>query len=117
MDNTDTAKIIVSGAWPTATHTNAYGYSTTKTYLHDNNQNPGTKSVRFTPTLPQSGPYQVFGWWCAVAPVSGKVCASNVPIDILHSGGKSTVQVNQRLQGGQWVSLGVYKLCGGSFAH
>ena len=45
----------------------------------------------------------VFLWWAAK-----DNRASNVPVDITHAGGTTTVTVNQRINGSQWVWLGTY---------
>ncbi|MNG34179.1 Xanthan lyase precursor [compost metagenome] len=42
-------------------------------------------------------------WWAA-----NSNRASNVPVDITHAGGTSTVVVDQRTNGGVWNLLGTY---------
>ncbi|HEY9248636.1 MAG TPA: cellulase family glycosylhydrolase, partial [Rariglobus sp.] len=109
VDNTAAAGVVrlpSSADWPASTQ--YPGFHGTN-YLHDNNAAKGAKSVRFTPRLLSTGNYEVFARWSADANR-----ADNVPIDIVHSGGTSFVEVNQRTNGGQWVSLGVYPFDAGA---
>jgi hypothetical protein len=52
-------------------------------------------------TVPAAGQYEAFAWWS----VSSNR-ATNAPYTTQHRDGLSTVRVNQRQTGGQWVSLG-----------
>lgn len=106
MDNTDATGVTISGVWTSSTFTP--GYQGTD-YLHDDNAGKGAKSVRFAPAVSAAGSYEVFARW-----TSGSNRASNVPIDITHSTGVDYVQLDQRANGGQWVSLGVYIFAAGS---
>lgn len=100
MDNTDTSAVTLTGAWTTSTSTGGY-YGAD--YLHDANIDKGTKSIRFTPTVPTAGTYQVLARW-----TSGTNRATNVPIDITSAGGTDYVQVNQQVDNGRWIPLGSY---------
>lgn len=91
--------------WVT-TPTGFYG----KDYMHDGNAGKGTKWVKFSPTLFQAGNYEVFGWW----PMAATGNASNVPVEIVHTGGTANVTVNQQTTGGGWVSLGTYSFNAGA---
>lgn len=51
-------------------------------YLHDNNADKGSRSVRFTPDLPAAGIYEVFARW-----TSDAKRATNAPYDITTAGG------------------------------
>ena len=110
-DNTDSTGITITagtGGWTSSTFsTDYYGAN----YVHDGNTGKGTKSVRFTPTLPDAGSYQVFVRWSAA---TGR--ASNVPIDIITPGGTVTKTVDQRTNGGKWMSLGTYTFNAGTGA-
>ncbi|RYD31998.1 MAG: FAD-dependent oxidoreductase, partial [Verrucomicrobiaceae bacterium] len=98
VDNADTAGVTVTGEWlASSASTGAHNGG----YLHDNNAGKGTKSVRFTPTLPQAGKYEVFLRWAE----NGNR-ATNVPVDINRPSGTTTVSVNQKTNGGVWHSLG-----------
>jgi len=108
-DNADSTGITITagtGGWTSSTYsTDYYGAN----YLHDGNTGKGTKSVRFTPNLPDAGSYQVFVRWSAA---TGR--ASNVPIDIITPGGTVTKTVDQRTNGGKWISLGTYTFNAGT---
>jgi hyaluronate lyase len=54
-----------------------------------------------TPLIP--GTCEVYLWWTEYASRP-----TSVPVDIVHAGGTTTVYVNQRTNGGQWNSVGVY---------
>ena len=104
VDNHDPG-VTVTGSWTSSTA--APGYIGND-YLSDGNAGKGTKSVKYTPNLPTTGVYQVL-----VRYTSGSTRASNVPIDIVHSGTTSTVSLNEQTGGGTWVSLGAYTFSAG----
>lgn len=106
MDNTDTTGVTITGSWTASTFTTGFHGAN---YLHDDNTAKGTKSVRFTPTIPVSGDYDVFARW-----TSETNRASNVPIDIVSSAGTTTVSIDQRANGAQWVPLGVHHFNAGT---
>jgi len=102
MDNANNGTIgavTVTGGWATSSSLPGYIGSN---YIHDNKAQKGTKSVRYTPNLPQGGTYAVYAWWTAKSDR-----ASNVPVDLVDVNGVvSTVLVNQKLNGGKWNLLG-----------
>ncbi|RYD36962.1 MAG: DNRLRE domain-containing protein [Verrucomicrobiaceae bacterium] len=106
VDDTDTSKIQLTGAWTTSSHTS--GYIGTG-YLHDGNTGKGTKSVKYMPQVPTTKDYFVYARW-----TSDGGRASNVPIDILTTAGVVTPLANQRIGGGEWNLLGVYPLAAGT---
>jgi RHS repeat-associated protein len=57
----------------------------------------------WTPTIPTSGSYDVYARWVAASANAG--AADYV---VTHASGTSTVSVNQKQNGGQWVKLGTY---------
>lgn len=106
VDNADAGGVTITGAWTSAAGIGGfYGAN----YIHDDNTGKGSKSVRFTPNLPLAGSYEVFARW-----TSGTNRASNVPMDIVWSGGTESVQVDQKSNGGAWISLGTYSFNAGS---
>ncbi len=107
VDNGDTTGVTITGRWTPSTA--APGYVGTN-YLYDDPTQRGTSSVRFTPAVPAAGLYQVFLRWRA----SMSSLASNVPVDIVHGAGTSTVAVNQRVGGGTWVSVGIFSFAAGT---
>jgi hypothetical protein len=109
VDNTDSVFVTVTGAWDTSSFEPArIGIN----YLHDQNNGKGSKSVRYNPNLPLTASYKVYAYWN-----SSSNRATNVPIDIQHSGGTSTVTVNQTQNGGQWVDLGTFDFNSGTSGH
>ena len=105
IDDADAAA-VASGAWTGSAATSGY-YGAG--YLHDGDAGKGTKSFTFTPEIPVAGNYPVYLRWTA-----GTNRANNVPVTITHSGGSSTVVVNQRLNNGVWMTLGVFPFAAGS---
>ena len=95
------------GDWPTSA--GVAGYWDCGGYHHDGNTGKGSKSAEFRPNLAAAGQYEVAIWYTAHA---GR--ANNVPVDVVHSGGTTTVLVNQQLNGGQWVVLGTYTFAAGT---
>jgi hypothetical protein len=107
VDNADGAtQVQLTGAWSTSSSTAGYWGAN---YLHDANAAKGTKTATFIPTVATAGSYEVLIWYTADANR-----ASNVPIDIIHSAGTTTVTLNQRINGSQWVSLGSFNFAAGT---
>lgn len=94
---------VVSGTWTVdaGAPTSAYGLQ-----LRYNAAGSGADKVRWTPTLPTTDYYEVFAWWYAFGNR-----ATDAPFTIYtNGGGSTTIDVNQQLNGSQWVSLGVFEL-------
>ncbi|MEM7250990.1 MAG: putative Ig domain-containing protein [Pseudomonadota bacterium] len=69
----------------------------------------GLDTYRFSPSLPVSGEYRVYAWW------SESNSNSNATrYRIFHADGSTDKLVNQRTNGGRWVSLGDFQLTGSS---
>ena len=71
----------------------------------------GDAEFRFTPRL-SAGEYEVSMWWSR-----GKKLSDRVPVTIHTSRGAVTLEVDQRVGGGRWNSLGVFSLDAGSEVH
>lgn len=107
VDNAATTGVTVTGSWITSTGITGYYGSN---YLHDNNTGgSGGKSVRFTPTLPFSGRYDVYMRW-----VSDAARASNARVEVTGNAGITYMRVNQRLDGSTWVKLGAFNFTAGT---
>jgi FAD dependent oxidoreductase len=107
IDNSDATGVAITGAWIASSATAGYYGSD---YLHDNNAGQGTKSVRYTPTIPQTGTYEVFARW-----TTNSNRATNVRYDIVHAGGTTTAPLmNQQSNNGVWMSLGSYQFSAGT---
>ncbi|MFZ5568882.1 MAG: PKD domain-containing protein [Thermodesulfobacteriota bacterium] len=94
-----------------------YGTSATGTWLVSTALDPyGVDSVyaknnaayTYSFTAPKTSEYEVSAWWTYF---SNRV--SSAPIRIQHASGTTTVYVNQRLNGGQWNSLGTFSFVAG----
>ena len=94
-----------AGSWSTSTYDAGY-YG--NHYAHDGNSDKGLKSFKYQPTL-HSGQYTLYMRWTA-----SSNRATNVPIDIHHANGASTVRVNQQINNGGWVALGTYSFNAGN---
>jgi len=104
MDNT-TEEVTIAGIWnPDTTHPEKY-------YLDHlvTDNTVGSATVTWTPILGQNGCYKVYAWWTADASR-----ATDVPYQIVHAEGTSTVYVNQTTNGGKWNMLGTYNFKAGS---
>ncbi|MBT64833.1 MAG: hypothetical protein CML13_16670 [Puniceicoccaceae bacterium] len=108
LDSEESSGITLTGTWSSSTGASGYHGSA---YLHDGDSGQGNKSVRYTPSLPATGFYEVFANWTA-----DSNRANNVPIDITHENGTANLTVNQQVNGGQWVSLGTYEFAAGTSA-
>ncbi len=108
LDNADGAGITLTGGWTPSTSVAGY-YGTN--FLHDGNTGSagGGRSVRFTPTVPVAGCYDVYVRWPASANR-----ATNTPIDIVHAQGTETVRLNQQQNSNVWMLLGSFNLNAGT---
>ena len=103
VDNDDATLV---GGWTSSSSVTGY-YGTG--YLSDDNIGQGTKSVRYTPTLPKSGNYEVQIRW-----TSHTNRASSVPLKITHKNGIASKTINQQSGGGSWFSLGTFAFDAGT---
>ncbi len=106
LDNTDTLNgVSITGQWITSTFVQGYWGSN---YLHDGNE-PGSKSVKYSPNIPEQGEYDLFLRWTA-----DENRASNVPVKITHANGIKDTVINQRTRGSEWLALGNYEFNAGN---
>jgi lysophospholipase L1-like esterase len=104
IDNSDSSLVSVTGDWIPATATAGFiGVD----YLHDNNAGQGAKEVFYRLPAGLGGLLRVHLRWTA-----NTNRASNVPVEIRHQGGSSTVTVDQRADGGRWNLLGYHTFTG-----
>ena len=107
VDNAASAGVTITGAWTASTGLPGYYGSN---YLQDGNTGgTGGKSVRFTPTLPFAGRYDVYLRW-----VADSIRASNVRVEVNSTAGTTFTKVNQRVNGGTWVKLGAFDFAAGT---
>jgi hypothetical protein len=105
MDN-NSAGVTTTGTWYTSSTIGGY-YGTD--YLDDGNVNKGSTSLTWTPTITRTGSYTVYALWTA----SGNR-ATNTPYTVNAANGSFTIPENQQINGGTWVSLGVYSFNAGT---
>jgi uncharacterized protein with LGFP repeats len=104
VDN-NSANFSVVGAWTTGTGAaDKYGpdYRFRSTAAVNE---PAT----WTTSLPAAATYRIFAWWSVGANRSG-----TAPYVITHSGGTTTVNMNQQALGGQWNTLGNFNIGAGN---
>jgi len=99
LDSSSSTGITGTGVWYRSTDVAGY-YGAD--YLTDGNTGKG-KILRFTPSLANAGTYELFLRWPAATNR-----AKNLTVDVTSAAGTYTVKVNQRINGGQWVSLGKF---------
>ncbi|HSH95698.1 MAG TPA: hypothetical protein VK968_16260, partial [Roseimicrobium sp.] len=79
-------------------------------YQHDGNTaKADTKNVVYTPTITESGVYNIYVWYSVNASA-----ATNLPVTITHAGGTTTRTINAQHEGGTWHMLGSFTLTAGS---
>ncbi len=106
VDNSDLSGVTLTGSWTASSSAGFHGTNSPARWQYGKGE---AKSVRFTPTLVETKNYEVYVWW-----TSHTNRATNVPIDVISSSGTATTQVNQQVDGGQWISLGVYPFAAGT---
>ncbi|WOO43665.1 BACON domain-containing protein [Rubellicoccus peritrichatus] len=106
MDSSDSSGITLTGSWNSSTYHS--GYIGTN-YYHDGNTAKGSKSVTYTPTLPNAGNYEVFARWTAANDRS-----NNVPFEVVSTAGTQTVYKDQTIDDATWVLIGVFNFDAGS---
>ncbi|WP_205760949.1 FAD-dependent oxidoreductase [Luteolibacter luteus] len=104
VDNTDAALVSVTGDWISGTSTAGFVGAD---YIHNDNSGQGSKQVRYALPAGLSGHQRVSLRWTAHTNR-----AANVPVEIHHAGGVSTVTVDQRSNGAKWNPLGLYQFNG-----
>ena len=93
LDNSDGAPWVTrEGTWSASSSSVGYWLSD---YLHDGNGGKGSRSVTFTPSIASGGLYDVYVRYPAHANY-----AADVPVDIVHRDGSTTVTVSQQSDGG-----------------
>jgi hypothetical protein len=100
----DDSEAKVVGEWTHSTHVRSY---IGKGYLHDANDGKGEKTITFTPSIPESGKYEVR---LAYAHADGR--ANNIRVTVLHADGEENVFVDQTVVppiDGRFVSLGKFR--------
>jgi hypothetical protein len=100
----DETEAELVGDWQYSTHTPPYvGLG----YLHDLKSGKGSKSVTFTPLIPEAGLYEV-----RIAHCYNVRRSTRTPVVIHHAEGETTLRINQQEEpahGRLFRSLGVFR--------
>lgn len=104
VDNT-AAGFSASTNWTASTSTPGYYGSNYRVRATASVSDP----AQWTVTLPTDGTYKVYAYWSA-----GANRAAAAPYVITHTGGNTTVNANQRINGGQWNLLGTWNFYQGT---
>tara|TARA_R110000868_G_scaffold410693_4_gene699811 strand:- start:46105 stop:47784 length:1680 start_codon:yes stop_codon:yes gene_type:complete len=101
--DTGDSNVEVSSGWVESA--NAGFYSDTPSLITLGGD--GSKTVTFTPDLPESNLYELFGWW-----VSSSNRSKKAAYIVHHEGGIDTVYADQSTDNSQWVNLGEFQFSG-----
>jgi hypothetical protein len=104
VDNSTTGRFTASAAWGTSAYS-AQRYGADYRFA-DPVAASDVAWYRFA--IPETAGYEVSVWYAANAGYN-----DSTPFIVATSAGNQTVRVNQRVNGGQWVSLGVFTLAAG----
>lgn len=104
VDNSTTGRFTASGNWGTSS------YSSQRYGADYRFANPVLASdpAWYKVNIPQTGSYEVSVWYPANSGYN-----DSTPFIVATTTGNQTVRVNQRVNGGRWVSLGVFTLAAG----
>jgi hypothetical protein len=110
VDNKDTG-FTVTGTWGESAAVDEYNGSS-------RNSSVVGSTAAWRPELPYAGTYQVWAWWSAKR-ADGTYYDRDSAADyvIHHSGGTTTVVVDQDLNSGQWNLLGTFSFQAGTAGH
>ena len=110
LSQDNTCYVTSAGAWTVGANNGGWP-PTNGPYWHDGATGKGSKSVTYTPNLPNNGTYDISLWW-----VAASNRATNTPVDIVHPNGTTRVLVNQQINGSAWVKVLRTNLNAGSTA-
>jgi len=99
---------ITPGFLPSHTlagNTNPFRMGTARRALSDSG---ASAEIRWIPVVPESGDYAV-----SISFAMADSNVSDAEYTVLHAGGSTTFRVNQRIGGGTWHALGVFKFRAG----
>lgn len=104
VDNTTSGRFSASGGWnPSAWSGEKYGRSYRYTRPAATND-----TARYRFKVPSTGRYTVQAWWPSTSGYN-----ASTPIGIDTTSGLKWVWVNQRDNGGKWISLGTFEMAAG----
>ncbi|GAB3137649.1 hypothetical protein GCM10027290_03730 [Micromonospora sonneratiae] len=105
VDNDTAGRFAASGNWGTSAYSGQrygadYKFATPDTTASD--------AAWYKINIPSAGSYQVEVWYPADPGYN-----NSTPFVVAATGGNQTIHVNQQVNGGRWVSLGVFSLAAG----
>jgi hypothetical protein len=106
------ADIIIDNPAATVTGTWSTGTSATDKFGSDyrfKSAGTGTAYLKYTPTIPTAGRYQVYEWHSV-----GSNRTTLAPFVVTFNGGTATVHLNEQVNGGQWNSIGTFTFAAGT---
>ena len=106
VDNTTTGRFTASANWAVSSYS-SQRYGTDYRYA---NPQAVSDAAWFKFDIPATASYEVYVWYPANAGYN-----SATPFVIATSTGNVTRNVNQQVNGGTWISLGVYTLAAGDY--
>ncbi len=106
IDNNAATGVTFTGTWQLSTNSSEHYGSN---YHHDQNSGQGTKSVSYALNVPTTGLYEIFIRW-----PSDTNRATNCALTLTHKDGSLQTTVNQKINGGIWVSLGEFSFDAGT---
>ena len=101
VDDVQATKV---GAWKASVFTKPF---VGEGYRHDDQKDKGSKTIRYVPSLPEPGLYEV-----RLAYTASGGRASNVPVTVQHADGKSDLSLDQRKApgiDGQYHAIGQFR--------
>ncbi|MFF5181794.1 glycoside hydrolase domain-containing protein [Micromonospora sp. NPDC000316] len=105
IDNSTSGGFTASTAWGTSTYS-GQRYGTDYRFA---NPVPSSDVAWFRSTIPATGNYEISVWYPADAGYNDQT-----PYLVATTTGNRSVSVNQRTNGGRWVSIGVFTLAAGT---
>ncbi|HEX6685614.1 MAG TPA: metallophosphoesterase [Candidatus Limnocylindrales bacterium] len=105
VDNSTAGRFTASAGWGTSTYSSQrYGAD----YRYANPNTTASDVAWYKVAIPESGSYTVSVWYAANAGYN-----DSTPYIVATTAGNQTIRVNQRANGGRWVSLGQFNLAAG----
>lgn len=106
VDNATAGRFTASGNWGASSYSSQkYGAD----YRYASPQ-PVSDAAWFSANIPSAGNYQIYVWYPANSGYN-----SSTPFVVATSSGSQSVQVNQQINGGMWVSIGTFNLNAGDY--
>lgn len=106
VDNATSGRFTASANWGVSTYS-AQRYGADYRYA---NPQAVSDAAWFKFDIPSTGNYEVYAWYPANAGYN-----ASTPFVIVTTSGNQTRIVNQQVNGGTWVSLGIFQLAGGDY--